>query len=67
MTKTVLEEIFVIMTLIRKNKEGKKKKINVLIFELKRLDSYDKNKLEDCVVKELIKIKVEINYTEIKK
>lgn len=38
----------------------------MLIFELKRLDSYDKNKLEDCVVKELIKIKVEINYTEIK-
>lgn len=64
MTKTVLREIFVIMTLIRKNKEDKK--INVLIFELKRLDSYDKNKLEDCVVKELIKIKVEINYTGIK-
>lgn len=66
MAKTVLGVIFVIViVLIRKNKEDKK--INVLIFELEMLDTYEKNKLKECGVKQLINIKVEINYTEIKR
>ena len=41
--------------------------MNELIFEIKKLDTYEKNKLEECEVKELIKIKGEIIYTEINK
>lgn len=65
MAKTALGLTFVIIVLIGKNKEDQK--MNELIFEIKKLDTYEKNKLKECEVKELVKIKVEIIYTEINK
>lgn len=54
MAKTVLGEIFVvIIVLIRKNKDDKT--INARILEIKKLDTYEKNKFKECRLKKLIK------------
>lgn len=54
MVKIVFGEIFVvIIVFIRKNKDDKI--INVRIFEIKKLDIYEKNKFKECRLKKLIK------------